>query len=112
MSQLFYNVATIPQYCNYFVMSQLFCNVITIPLELIQKEFHNLKFSRNYSYKRERKKIIRNVLKENSHHLKPILSYQYDSRSCFEAIPTKKKEKRMLEMFLEKLILFTHYPKV
>ena len=27
-------------------------------------------------------------------------------------VPTKKKEKRTLETFLEKLIPFTHYPKV
>src|ERR1044071_1554741 len=111
MSQLFYNVTTIPQYHNCFTMLQLFRNVITVPLELIQKEFHNLKFSRSHSYKRERKKIIRNVLRENPYYLKSILPYQYDPKSCFEAVSTKNKKKRMLKTFLEKSYPFIHYLK-
>src|ERR1043165_3694303 len=44
------------QYHNYSVILQLFHNIITVLLELIQKDFHNLRFLRSHSYKRERKK--------------------------------------------------------
>src|ERR1044071_9829929 len=45
--------------------------------------------------------FLTNQLSEHVY-LKPILLYHYDLRSCFEAVPTKKKEKKTLETFLEK----------
>jgi len=61
--------------------------------------------SRSCSYKKRKKKNIKNVLKE-THLPKPKVYLPFKpiprSEGVQEAIPTKKKEKKTLETFLEK----------